>query len=262
MFESFPVLLPNGKQAPLLAVANISQVQSDPQITRKNGYAVARIQGSIDNNATTAIVRDEIGQELMALFPGLKITTGGSADALAGTMASTLGLLGLGMIGVFGVLAFQFRSYSLPVVIMLSIPFALIGSLLGYWGMGLDFSMPSMIGFASLAGIVVNNAILFLTFFKDHLEGGDYVKASIKAVDERFRPVMLSTSTTFVGLLPLAFSTSPQVQVMVPLAVAVAFGLLASAVLVVLVLPSVMCIYFDLFSLEKWQVAFEDNEDM
>lgn len=265
VFENFPVVLPSGEQAPLSAVAEIRQLHSDPQITRKNGFAVARIQGKIDNNATTAtaisaVVTDGIGPMLIQSYPGLKISTGGSADELAGTMGSTLVLLGLGLIGVFGVLSFQFRSYSLPIVVMLSIPFALIGSLLGHWGMGLAFSMPSMIGFASLAGIVVNNAILFLTFFQGHLEGGDYVKASVKAVEDRFRPVLLSSSTTFMGLLPLVFNTSPQVQSMVPLAVSVAFGLLASAVLVVLVLPAAMCIYFDWFSIDKWHAAFDDDE--
>ncbi len=86
--------------------------------------------------------------------------------------------------------------------------------------------MPSMIGFASLSGIVVNNAILFLTFFQTHLEGDDYIAASLNAVRDRFRPILLSSSTTFAGLVPIMFDTSPQVQTMVPLVVSVAFGLL------------------------------------
>ena len=172
-----------------------------------------------------------------------------------------LSSLGLGLMGVFMVLAFQFRSYSLPAIVMVSIPFALIGTILGHWGLGLSLSMPSLIGFASLAGIVVNNAILFLTFFQSHLKGNDYVAASLDAVRDRFRPILLSSATTFVGLVPIILATSPQVQTLVPLVVSVAFGLLASMVLVVLVLPSILSIYFDWFSVRKWIERFEKEED-
>ena len=172
-------------------------------------------------------------------------------------MSSMVSALGLGLMGVYFVLAFQFRSYALPLAVMISIPFALIGTILGHWAMGLDMSMPSFIGFASLAGIVVNNAILFLTFFQSHLHGDDYVSASLNAVRDRFRPIFLSTSTTFMGLVPILFDTSPQVQTLVPLVVAVAFGLLASMVLVVLILPSVLSIYFDIFSVRNWIGQFE-----
>jgi len=121
--------------------------------------------------------------------------------------------------------------------------------------------MPSLIGFASLAGIVVNNAILFLTFFQTNLKQDDYVAASLDAVRDRFRPILLSSMTTFVGLLPIIFDTSPQVQTLVPLVVSVAFGLLASMVLVVLVVPSMLSIYFDWFSVSNWVAQFKDQEN-
>jgi HAE1 family hydrophobic/amphiphilic exporter-1 len=147
------------------------------------------------------------------------------------------------------------------VIVMVSIPFALIGTILGHWLLGMDLSMPSLIGFASLAGIVVNNAILFLTFFQSHLKGDDYVAASLNAVRDRFRPILLSSTTTFVGLLPIIFDSSPQVQTLVPLVVSVAFGLLASMILVVLVFPSILSIYFDWFSVRKWVRQFEVDRD-
>ena len=143
---------------------------------------------------------------------------------------------------------------------MVSIPFALIGTILGHWALDLDMSMPSLIGFASLAGIVVNNAILFLTFFQSHLKDDDYIAASLNAVRDRFRPILLSSMTTFVGLLPIIFDTSPQVQTLVPLVVSVAFGLLASMILVILVLPSILSIYFDWRSVRKWVDQFKTEE--
>jgi multidrug efflux pump subunit AcrB len=235
---------------------------SYPNVTRRNGMAIARVQGKIDRAATTstaisAVVIDELAPLLAQDFPGVEIHIGGATEEQQKSQSSMITSLGLGLIGVYMVLAFQFRSYTLPIVVMLSIPFALIGTILGHWTLGLDISMPSLIGFASLAGIVVNNAILFLTFFQSHLEGDDYVSASLNAVRDRFRPVLLSTSTTFVGLIPIILETSPQVQTMVPLVVSVAFGLLAAMVLVVLVLPSVLSIYFDVFSVRRWIDKFD-----
>ena len=151
-----------------------------------------------------------------------------------------------GLIGVYIVLAFQFRSYTLPFTIMLSIPFALVGTIFGHLSMGLDISMPSLIGFASLSGVVVNNAILFVTFFIAEIREGDYLSAAVEAVRHRFRPVLLSSLTTFIGLMPIITETSPQAQVLVPLVVSVAFGLVSSTLLVLFVFPCILSIYFRL----------------
>jgi len=263
--EQFPVVLTGGAQTSLVTVADLTLSASYPNVTRTNGMAVARIQGKIDRSVTTsteisAVVLDELALELAQDYPDVEVRIGGATAEQQQTQSSMMTALGLGLIGVYMVLAFQFRSYTLPLVVMLSIPLALIGSILGHWALGLDFSMPSMIGFASLAGIVVNNAILFLTFFQTHLVGGDYVSASLNAVRERFRPILLSTSTTFMGLVPIILETSPQVQTMVPLVVSVAFGLLASMVLVVLVFPSLLSIYFDIASVRKWVGNFDTEE--
>lgn len=263
--ELFPVTLPDGKQAALDSVAVITQSTSYPTITRKNGMVVARIEGKIDRAATTsarisAVATEEIGPQILRTYPGIAVQIGGATAEQQKSQKSMMRSLLLGLVGVYLVLAFQFRSYSLPLLVMLSIPFALIGTILGHVALGLDLSMPSMIGFASLSGIVVNNAILFLTFFQDHLKGEDYVAASLNAVNDRFRPILLSSSTTFVGLVPIMFDSSPQVQTLVPLVVSVAFGLLASMVLVVLVLPAILSIYFDIFSLKKWIAKFDDGK--
>ena len=262
--EQFPIILAGGAQTSLATVANLALANSYPTVTRKNGKAVARVQGQIDRSVTTStaisnVVLNELAPKLADQYPNVEIKIGGATEEQQESQSSIFNSLGLGLIGVYMVLAFQFRSYTLPVVVMLSIPMALIGTILGHWALGMDLSMPSSIGFASLAGIVVNNAILFLTFFQTHLKGDDYVAASLDAVRDRFRPIMLSSSTTFVGLLPIIFDTSPQVQTLVPLVVSVAFGLLAAMVLVVLVFPSILSIYFDIFSVRKWMDSYKDE---
>ncbi|MEP1330635.1 efflux RND transporter permease subunit [Pseudophaeobacter sp.] len=265
--EQFPILVGTGELVSLATVANMTLSKGYPTITRKNGKALARVRGQIDNATITsaqisAVITDEIGPAILETYPGVDIAISGATEEQQESQSSLMTLLMLGLIGVYMVLAFQFRSYSLPVVIMLSIPFALIGTILGHWGLGMNISMPSLIGFASLAGIVVNNAILFLTFFQNHLEGSDYVSASLNAVRARFRPILLSTSTTFVGLVPILFETSPQVQTLVPTVVSVAFGLLASMVLVLLVLPALISIYFDFVDVRKWVDQFEPDENV
>ncbi|MBY6201452.1 efflux RND transporter permease subunit [Maritalea mobilis] len=264
--ELFPVVLSDGAQTSLSRVADLTLTASYPTITRKNGMVVAGIQGSIDRAMTTstaisAVVTEELAPQIAADHPGVTIQIGGATQDQQESQASMMSALLLGLVGVYMVLAFQFRSYTLPVVVMISIPFALIGTILGHWALGLDMSMPSFIGFASLAGIVVNNAILFLTFFQSHLEGDDYVAAALNAVRDRFRPILLSSSTTIVGLIPIISDGSPQVQTLVPLVVSVAFGLLASMILVVLVFPAVLSIYFDMFSLRKWIDRFRSDSE-
>lgn len=264
--EQFPISVGQGKQVALSTVAQLTMRQGYPTITRKDGRALARIRGQIDKSATTsalisAVVTDEISPDIKARFPGVSIGISGATAEQNESQKSLGVLLLLGLVGVYMVLAFQFRSYTLPVVIMLSIPFALIGTILGHWALGLNMSMPSMIGFASLAGIVVNNAILFLTFFQTHLVAGDYVEAALNAVRARFRPILLSTSTTFIGLVPIISDSNPQVQTMVPLVVSVAFGLMASMILVLLVFPSLISIYFDVFDVRKWVGHFSPGDE-
>jgi hydrophobic/amphiphilic exporter-1 (mainly G- bacteria), HAE1 family len=264
--ETFPITLPNGKQVALFTIADVKLGSAFSQITRKNGEALARIIGKIDNRVQTAngianVVTQELAPDLEQTYPSVSIDIGGAAQETSKSQSSMATLLLTGLIGVYIILAFQFHSYSLPLIVMVSIPFALIGTILGHLLLGLDLSMPSMIGFASLAGVVVNNAILFLTFFESSIKDGDYKTAAVEAVRHRFRPVLLSSTTTFVGLLPIIFETSPQAQVLVPLVVSVAFGLLASTVLVVFVFPSALSIFFDFKDVNRWLKSRGDRKE-
>ncbi|TWU04754.1 efflux RND transporter permease subunit [Stieleria varia] len=153
----------------------------------------------------------------------------------------------IGLVGVFVLLSFQFRSYFEPLVVMASIPFALIGVLWGHVIVGIDMTMPSALGFASLAGIVVNDSILLVLFLKERrLQKTDILSAATSASRERFRAIVLTSLTTVAGLLPLIFETSLQAQVLIPMAVSIAFGIMTSTVLVLLVVPSLYAVLADL----------------
>ncbi|PLW79044.1 efflux RND transporter permease subunit [Cohaesibacter celericrescens] len=255
--EDYPITLTGGKSVPLSRIAALEARDSYSQITRENGRVIAKIVGNIDKEATTAgqiaqFASREAWPSISEAYPDVSIDIGGATEEQAETQGSIVTALLTGLVAVYLILAFQFRSYSLPLIIMLSIPFALIGTIYGHLLMGLDISMPSFIGFASLSGVVVNNAILFMTFFESEIKDGDYTTAAIEAVRHRFRPVLLSFLTTFIGLIPITFETSPYVKTLVPLVTSVAFGLLASTLLVIFVFPSLLSIYFDFKSVEKW----------
>ncbi|WP_420862651.1 efflux RND transporter permease subunit [Algirhabdus cladophorae] len=255
--RAFPITLAGGTSVALSVVADLQTSKTLSQITREKGLARARVVGNINRTMQTpagisAIAVDEIGPDITAEFPSVSLSIGGSTEEQTETQASIFSALSIGLVVIYIVLAFQFRSYTLPVFIMLSIPFALIGSILGHLVMGMDMSMPSFIGFASLAGVVVNNAILFVSFFEANAKDGDHVKAAVEAVRRRFRPVVLSSMTTFIGLLPVVFETSPSVVTIVPVVVSVAFGVLASMLLVIFVFPAVLAIYFDFANVSRW----------
>ena len=149
--------------------------------------------------------------------------------------------MGIGVLGVFMLLSFQFRSYIEPLIVMAAIPFALVGVILGHVLLGIDLSMPSMLGFVSLAGIVVNDSILLVLFIKMARKDGKAIEAAAaQASRQRFRAIAITSLTTIAGLLPLLSEQSLQAQVLIPLAVSISFGLMASTVLVLLVIP---CLY-------------------
>ena len=162
----------------------------------------------------------------------------------------------LGLLGIFILLSFQFRSYLEPIVVMVAIPFAFIGVIWGHLLMGIELSMPGILGAVSLAGIVVNDSILLIEFIKiQRRTGQKVVQAACLASRERFRAVFLTSMTTIAGLLPLLAERSLQAQILIPLAVSIVFGLLASTLLVLVIVP---CLYSILADFNLISVLEED----
>jgi len=171
----------------------------------------------------------------------------GERKESAKTAGSMVQRFALGLLGIFLLLSFQFRSYIEPLAVMVAIPLALIGVIWGHLLMGLELSMPSMMGFVSLAGIVVNDSILLVEFLKLRTrEGMPVSEAARQASRDRFRAVLLTSLTTIAGLIPLLSERSLQAQVLIPLATSIVFGLLATTVLVLLVVPALFSIFDDM----------------
>lgn len=249
--DRFTVTLPDGRQVPLSTVAVIETGRGFARIARIDGQRTVTIRGDVDPregnlSEILAATQADFMPGFAARYPDIAVELEGEAAEQAETSASLMRGFALGLVGMFVLLSFQFRSYIEPVIVMLSIPLALIGVVWGHLIMGQQLVMPSLLGYASLAGIVVNDSILMVAFIKKNAaEGMDVVTAARTASRERFRPVLLTSLTTIAGLLPLLFEQSLQAQVLIPLVTSLAFGLAMSTVLVLVLLPCTYAILHD-----------------
>ena len=218
--DNFTLTAADGNQIPLSVVAVVEEGRGYSRIRRVDGRRTVNILGELDSRLanSTEILNDTRARFLPQLkerYPDVSTSFEGSNADAGRTQRSMLSGFVLGLIGVYLLLSFQFRSYIEPVIVMIIIPFAFIGAIGGHMLLGLDFTMPSMLGFVALAGIVVNDSIL------------------------------LTSLTTIVGLMPLLLETSLQAQVLIPLVTSLAFGLLATTVLVLFIVPAVYTILDD-----------------
>ncbi len=249
--DYFSVTLPNGSQAPLPTVAVAETGRGFARIQRIDGQRTVTIRGDVDSlvanvNEIIADTAAEFLPELETRYPSVTVALEGQAAEQEETGGSMQRGFLMGLLGIFLLLSFQFRSYIEPVIVMLAIPMALIGVIWGHLIMGLDLSMPSMMGMASLSGVVVNNSILLVAFVKlNSAKGLGLVDAARQASRDRFRPVLLTSVTTIAGLLPLLFERSLQAQVLIPLVTSIAFGLLAATLLILIVVPSAYAVLHD-----------------
>jgi len=263
----FRIITAGGAQVPVSAVADIVESRGFARIQRVNGRRTITVYGQVDPEVANAaeIIADTRARflsELRQRYPGVDFAFEGQARESAATGGSMLRGFGLGLLFVYLLLAFQFRSFLEPLAVMTAIPLALIGVVAGHLLLGLELSMPSIMGFVSLSGIVVNDSILLVEFLKLRVrEGLDVPSAAMRASRERFRAVLLTSVTTIAGLLPLLAERSLQAQVLIPLATSIVFGLLASTLLILFVVPALFAVFADL-GLTSQQKILAERDDL
>ena len=220
-------------------------------ITRINGLRTVTVQANVDARLASAqtivnAIRENWLDDFQTRHPAVKVSFEGQVASSAETGGSIARGLMIGLLGIFVILSFQFRSYAEPFIVMLAIPLAFVGALWGHVLMGWYISMPSMIGAASLAGIVVNDAILLVQFIKENRSKGlTAIVAAGQSSRDRLRAILITSTTTIAGLLPLLAETSVQSASIKPLVISVVFGLLTTTVLVLLVIPAIYVLFDD-----------------
>jgi len=251
-FDNFMIINKQGEAIPLVNLVLIEEKREYARIGHLNGSRVINVYGDIDSvKANTSEVikdmQDKFLPDFKQQFP--EVTVGLEGEVASGKETNSSMMVGfvLALLGVYLLLSLQFKNYREPLLVMVNIPLALIGVIWGHIFMGQDFTMPSMIGFVSLAGIVVNDSILLVEFVKYRsAEGLSLHEAATRAIHDRFRAVFMTSVTTVAGMMPLLFETSLQAQILVPLVTSVVFGMISATLLVLLVLPALYGIMEDI----------------
>ena len=240
--EDMTLFLANGETVPLSSVLDMSERRGFKALRHNDAALAVTVYADVDKRiATENDVRKQLRQELL---PNLEQRygldwqfTGRAADQQETTADMRRGaLFALAMIYI--VLAWVFGSYAWPLVVMAIIPFGVVGALIGHWAMGVTPTILSMFGLFALSGIVVNDSIILVVFYKQLREKGMEIReAIIEASCQRLRAVLLTSLTTIAGLTPLLFETSLQAQFLIPMAVSISFGLALATFLVLIIVP-------------------------
>jgi multidrug efflux pump subunit AcrB len=245
IFERLNVRASNGEFVPLASVARWESRRGFEALRHADGQLAVEVSGEVDTRSSNANqIIAEIGRDTLpeiAARYGIHYSFEGRSADQRETFQDMLGglLIGLGLI--YLVLVWSFSSWSWPLVVMAAIPLGLTGAIIGHWALGINLTILSLFGLFALAGIVVNNAIILVSFFKEQRKKGlDTREALIEAACGRLRAVMLTSLTTIGGLTPLMFETSLQAQFLIPMAASVTFGLGFATILVLFFIPSLL----------------------
>lgn len=257
--ESFPVAVAPGVTVPLGALARIDVLHGYARINRSDGARTVTVTGNLDAevaNAAELMARfeAELAPAIEREYPELRLAAGGAAQQSAEVLGSMGSRLLVGLFGVYILLSLQFRSWVAPFVVMMAIPFAFVGVVWGHLLLGMPLSSQSIFGLIAIAGVVVNDSILLMVFLNAaRVEGAGHLAAARTASRDRFRAVLLTSATTIAGLFPILFETSRHAQTLIPVAASIVFGLAASTVLVLIIIPAIYAALSDLgLAPEPW----------
>jgi multidrug efflux pump subunit AcrB len=233
---------PKGGTVPLAHVATLTPGKSPSRIRRIDRFRTVSVTADVEKNNTNMTVLqadlEQYVQELVNQYPGVDYKLEGEAREQRESFSS----LGIGLLMVFfaiyGLLAIPFKSYLQPIIVMSVIPFSMIGAVIGHWIMGMPLTIMSILGMLALVGVVVNDSLVLVDFInKKRQEGSELLQAVLVAGASRFRPIMLTSLTTFFGLMPLLFEKSTQAQFLIPMAVSLGFGILFATFITLILVP-------------------------
>ncbi len=242
--EDMRIRTPQGAQVPFGQVAIASHGRGFDTIQRTERQRAVNVTTDVDltlGNPNEIIASLEAGvlPELLARYPGIRYSFEGEQQQQRETLEGLGALFLIALIVIYALLAIPLRSYVQPIIIMLAIPFGLVGAIGGHLLFGLELTILSMLGMVAMAGVVVNSSLVLIDFANRRIaENLPPVEAVIEAAVARFRPVMLTAITTFAGLTPLMLERSLQAQFLIPMAISLAFGVLFSTLVTLALVPA------------------------
>ncbi len=249
--EEMLVTTPRGVKVPLKEVVNIKRGKAFTTIDRRNGRRVVTVTADVVPQDQADIILTDIKKDtlpkLKEKYLGLNFSfEGKQADRKESMIGLGRGMI-VAMLVVYVLLAIPFRSYIQPAIIMFSIPFGIVGAIIGHLIMGYSLSILSMFGIVALSGVVVNDSLVLIDFANRRVrEGYSHFSAVLNAGIQRFRPIILTTLTTFFGLLPMIFEQSRQAKFLIPMAISLGFGILFATFIILILVPALYMILEDL----------------
>lgn len=246
--ENFLIRTPDGIEVPLMDVVEVEQREAFSSINRRDGRRIVNVGMDVEPanavNRVIASVQEETLPQLRADFPGITWSFEGSqADMRESTDTLKAGF-GIAILLIYVLLAVAFSSYIQPLIVMTAIPFGIVGAVIGHILLGYDLSLVSLMGVIALSGVVVNDSLIMIDYANKRRKEGISIYESIhEAGLRRFRPIILTTMTTFGGLAPIILETSSQAFYLIPMAISLGFGIVFATAIILVIVP---CLYLTL----------------
>ncbi|MCP5325756.1 MAG: efflux RND transporter permease subunit [Oceanospirillaceae bacterium] len=232
----------SGNQIPLVQLVKFKPGSSPASITRINRERTVNITADINKQTTNMVLIQnslrEFLDKTLQQYPSVHYSFEGEAREQQESFSSLLSGLGLIFFMIYCLLAIPFKSYSQPLIVMSVIPFGIIGAIMGHWMLGADLSLMSLMGMMALVGVVVNDSLVMVDYINQHRASGMQMReAVLNAGAARFRPIFLTSITTFIGLVPLLFEQSTQAQFLIPMAISLGFGIMFATFITLFLVP-------------------------
>ena len=252
--ESYRLRTPSGAEVPVSRVASLSSGTSPPAVRRQDGQRVVTVSADVDPGVISAATANDILENtilagLVAEDPELTYTFGGEQQQQLDSLGGLYRGFAIALLLIFALLAIPLRSYTKPFIVMAIIPFGFIGVILGHWVLGVAVSAESFVGIFGLAGVVVNDSLVMIDFTDQKLRDGAPARtAIIEGAKGRFRPIMLTSLTTFLGFTPLILEDAIQAQFFVPFSASIGCGIVFTTALIMFLVPALSSFHLRLTS--------------
>ncbi len=252
--ENLVLFTPNGGEVPLYQVAEVKRGRAYTSIERRDGRRVVTITANIEPVSEVSKILVTLQEELLpaviANFPGLTYSFQGRQADMRDSMQAFYYTCSIALFVIFILLAIPFRSYLQPLIVMTAIPFAVVGAIIGHLIMGFSLSVISLMGIIALSGVVINGGLVMVDFANKQRQNGLTPHEAVKQAGiRRFRPILLTTMTTFGGLAPMILETSRQARFLVPMAVSLGYGIVFATCITLVLVPCLYIVIEDIVTL-------------
>jgi multidrug efflux pump subunit AcrB len=253
--EDFVIQTPDGTEVPLMEVVKLKEGEAFTSINRRDGRRVITVGMDVEpKNATTRVlnsIKNDVLPQLRADYPGITWSFEGSQAEMRESTEALYGGFAIALLIMYALLAIALNSYVQPLIVMAAIPFGIVGAVIGHILLGYDLSLVSLMGVIALSGVVVNDSLIMIHYANKRRDDHTIFGAIHEAGIRRFRPIILTTLTTFGGLTPIILETSRQATYLIPMAISLGFGIIFATSIILIIVPNLYMILEDVVEVVK-----------